>query len=484
MDGRQLKGLRSAICIVFAVGLLVGQALVYTSHQNKKAAIEIAAEASVWSVLAQSNHLPEGDGVLQPPSGFHKGQDSQYSSLSTSAGLGGLRVVDITLGTRVGESIGAIPAWIPDPSGQGRSLIAVEYQLAGNSDRAGLLAKAQVDVTEAARKALVQSALAAGLVAILFLAAGIGALLVAGRLERLIARWQSVLDRQRRLVLSQRAVAKDHETMNNLLQADLARALARAEEARKAGDVHGRRLTEELRTPLNGITGFAELMQRRTLGPLGNPGYDEFVLRIMDSARHMTQVMDDVADAASLESGEFELSEGVVNLGDIADFCRGIAGPSAHQRSVSLLIDVKGLPLLLGDERRLRQALLNLVTNSLNQAEEGSVVRISGRLRNGGGLALTIGDDTARKGKEAATQIGILDAFPKIEDKSESGTNLSLTRKLIEKHGGSLVVAQAQGQCAVYSLYFPASRLMRDESHGQVESHPLLDVNTPAMGSC
>ena len=148
--------------------------------------------------------------------------------------------------------------------------------------------------------------------------------------------------------------------------ASLSAALMTADAAIKAKSEFLAAMSHELRTPLNAVIGFSEVMLNEVFGALGHARYREYAENIRASGTHLLGLINDVLDMSRLDEGELSLSKEALKVGDlIADAVRMII-LQAEASNVSLIEDVEPwLPAVLADRRRMRQVLVNLLTNAV-----------------------------------------------------------------------------------------------------------------------
>ena len=217
------------------------------------------------------------------------------------------------------------------------------------------------------------------------------------------------------------------------------------------------KLSHEMRTPLNAIIGFAELLRAEQLGPIGNGKYLEYAGNILESAHHCLGLTNDLFDLAGLSGGKQALDFSEVDVNESIRVCLGIAGPIAGKAGVSLTGDlVPDLPRAILDRRSLRQILLNLIANAIKFTPASGRVTVSTHYDVGAGLRMVV-TDTGRGmsagGLERAR--GIMPG-----EASGSGLGLPICRALAEANGGRLDVDSQPGAGTRVTLSLPMSRLV------------------------
>ena len=122
-------------------------------------------------------------------------------------------------------------------------------------------------------------------------------------------------------------------------------------------------MSHELRTPLNAIIGFSEVLKSELLGPHNVPQYKEYAGDIHGSGQHLLNLINELLDLSRIEAGKYELNEEAVSLIDIAEDCRRMMEIRAKAKGIELSFSYgDNLPKLWGDERAIRQVVLNLLS--------------------------------------------------------------------------------------------------------------------------
>lgn len=215
-------------------------------------------------------------------------------------------------------------------------------------------------------------------------------------------------------------------------------------------------MSHEFRTPLNAIIGFAKVLKKGIDGPL-NDLQSEDLRAIEQNAQHLLLLINDVLDMAKIEAGRIELFPDEVNVGelvhDLASTVRGLL----VGKPVSLEIDVSpGLPNVHADPTRLRQIMLNLLSNAARYTEAGSIVcRIS--RPDPDHLLIEVRDTGV--GIPQDEQATLFQPFVQTESgmRAGQGTGLGLpiTRRLVELHGGEIWFESTSGVGSTFSVRLP-----------------------------
>ncbi len=241
-------------------------------------------------------------------------------------------------------------------------------------------------------------------------------------------------------------------------------AREQAEAANRAKSEFLANMSHELRTPLNAIIGFSEMMLREVMGEFRNEQYRSYVGDIHTSGTHLLQIINDILDLSKAEAGKLSIDEEVFDVRDAIRSVFQLTSVRMFEIGLSEMLDAPAdLPLLRGDERKLMQMLLNLVTNAIKFSEAGGRIEIACRADPAVGLTITVTDTGIGI---APKDIGrVLEAFEQVDSalsKQHTGTGLGLplVKAMMELHGGRLDLDSTPGVGTVATLTFPAQRLV------------------------
>ncbi|MFT5511463.1 MAG: signal transduction histidine kinase, partial [Hyphomicrobiaceae bacterium] len=216
-------------------------------------------------------------------------------------------------------------------------------------------------------------------------------------------------------------------------------------------------MSHELRTPLNAVIGFSEVLGDELFGEL-NEKQTEYVGDIHESGRHLLSLINDILDLSKVEAGHMELNLARFALQPAIDNALTLVSERAAQRGLTLTSHTGELPdEMVGDERKLKQILLNLLSNSIKFTPAGGEVTLTGRCANGW-VEIEVKDTGV--GISAEEQTRVFDAFQQAgrdyARKAEgTGLGLTLTRQFVELHGGSIKVASAPEQGSTFTIMLP-----------------------------
>ena len=247
----------------------------------------------------------------------------------------------------------------------------------------------------------------------------------------------------------------------------LATAKEQAELANRAKSEFLANMSHELRTPLNAIIGFSEIMKDELSGPMNNPYYKEYVRDIYASANHLLEVINDILDVSKVEAGKIELQESVVELDNAIQSAIRLVIERAGEADVTIEFSPSpDLPRLYADARRVKQMLLNLLSNAVKFTPAGGRVTIEVKSA-GDGVTISVADTGI--GIAADKMALVFTPFAQVDGSLKrkyegTGLGLSLTKGLIEIHGGSIVLESAPEQGTTVSLWFPSERIITDNA--------------------
>ena len=213
-------------------------------------------------------------------------------------------------------------------------------------------------------------------------------------------------------------------------------------------------MVHELRTPLTSIVAYSELLMRDNLNP---DQLRSFVTTINQEASRLTHMINDFLDLARLQSGRIRMTYQPVDIGELVRECCAVMQPQADQRNVRLEAEMTGeLPALQGDRNRLKQVVMNLISNAIKyNRPEG---RVSTEARDVDGCIQLIIADTGR-GIPEKDLPHIFDKFYRVADSegwaSGTGLGLSITREIVDAHGGRIDVESQVGVGTRFKLTLP-----------------------------
>lgn len=242
-------------------------------------------------------------------------------------------------------------------------------------------------------------------------------------------------------------------------------------EATELAEVASRAKTEflanvshELRTPLNAIIGFSDLITSEVFGPIGSDKYSDYAKTINDSGQHLLGIINDILDVSRIEIGKLDFRPEPVDLTAAIDTCMRLIRSRADTAGLTLRRNVqKGLPKLRADPRRIKQVILNLLSNATKFTANGGTVTLRARLTPTGTLVVSVTDTGI--GMKAADVKKVMLPFVQVDSKlarkyEGTGLGLPLAKSFVELHGGTIKIKSAPRKGTTVSVYLPPEILI------------------------
>jgi two-component system, cell cycle sensor histidine kinase PleC len=254
--------------------------------------------------------------------------------------------------------------------------------------------------------------------------------------------------------IAQKIIEEKNQVMTGLLD--------EAEAANRAKSEFLAVMSHELRTPLNAILGFSEMLKEQYMGPLGSPKYIEYAGDIHSSGQHLLAIIGDILDLAKAESGKLELSESEFDLTSVIDATLKMCRKAADDKNIKLdFAAARSACTVLADERLIRQVALNLVSNAVKFTPDGGCVMIETHASPETGVTLIVKDTGI--GIAAKDIDRVLRPFEQVESalaRNHGGTGLGLpySKKVIEIHGGTLILSSQVNCGTTVRIDLPPSR--------------------------
>jgi signal transduction histidine kinase/DNA-binding response OmpR family regulator len=217
-------------------------------------------------------------------------------------------------------------------------------------------------------------------------------------------------------------------------------------------------MSHELRTPLNAVIGFSDVLLDRMFGAL-NERQEEYVRDIRDSGHHLLELINEILDLSKIEAGRMELELGAVSLGELLHHGVAMVRERAERHGISLDLDVASeLGSVGGDELKLKQVVLNLLSNAVKFTPDGGSVSVTARLA-GDEVQVSVADTGIGIAEEDRERI--FQAFQRGNRAARSsaegtGLGLTLSRRIVDMHGGRLWMESELGVGSTFSFAIPA----------------------------
>jgi len=233
-------------------------------------------------------------------------------------------------------------------------------------------------------------------------------------------------------------------------------------------------MSHELRTPLNAIIGFSEVITKESFGPLGSDRYREYTEDIFEAGRHLLDLINDVLDFSKIEAGREELYEQEISVAGVVESCKRILHDRIGRSDLSLRVDLApSPPRLLADERKVKQILLNLLTNAVKYTPEQGEIHLAVYQPEFGGIIFEVSDNGIGIAPEDIPKA--LGMFGQIKDaystqQEGTGLGLPLSRSLAELHGGTLEIESDRGRGTTVKVWFPEERVIIPRTSRQTQT--------------
>jgi signal transduction histidine kinase/DNA-binding response OmpR family regulator len=216
-------------------------------------------------------------------------------------------------------------------------------------------------------------------------------------------------------------------------------------------------MSHELRTPLNAIIGFSEVLLERMFGEL-NERQDDYLRDIWSSGKHLLELLNDILDLSKIEAGQMVLNRSEFAVRESLEYCLSMVRERALKQRILLGLDVgPGVGLLDADRLRFRQVVLNLLSNAVKFTPEGGRVDVRASIR-GQDLVVLVADTGV--GVPAEDRERIFDSFQqgtRLSGQAEgTGLGLTLSKRILELHGGRIWVESEAGKGSTFGFALPA----------------------------
>ena len=249
-------------------------------------------------------------------------------------------------------------------------------------------------------------------------------------------------------------------------------------------------MSHELRTPLNAIMGLSQLLMQNIGGDL-NDKQKEYVNCIYTSGEQLRELINDILDLSKVEAGREELLLSPLVIQDLCQVVISTVSDRAQEKGLELKAHIDPqVEICIADERRMRQMLLNLLTNAIKFTPKGKVLLTVKKVSKG--INFTV-DDTGI-GIDSSQIKSLFEPFKQLDSRLNrqyegTGLGLALTRKLIQLHGGDITVKSELGEGSSFILFLPDQQSKDDwemivehdsenDDSTRISTLPLLSTRT------
>ena len=216
-------------------------------------------------------------------------------------------------------------------------------------------------------------------------------------------------------------------------------------------------MSHELRTPLNSIIGFSELLKEKIFGDI-NPKQTEYVKNIYNSGKHLLDLINDILDLSKIESGEVNVFREIFSLNKAIQSCVAIVSERVKKNKLKLHVYIsEGENLIYADERKMKQILLNLLTNAVKFTPEGGEIVVQAESTEAG-IQVMVKDSGI--GIDPKDQEKIFEEFKQVENNytrklEGTGLGLAIVKRLIDLQHGWLKLDSALGEGSSFTFFIP-----------------------------
>lgn len=230
-------------------------------------------------------------------------------------------------------------------------------------------------------------------------------------------------------------------------------------------------MSHELRTPMNAIIGFTRLVRRKAADLLPDRQIENLE-KVEISANHLLGLINDILDLSKIEAGKMGVNFMPFDLAPLVETCLATVEPMVKGGKVRLIKDLpQDLPEMLSDQDKLKQIIINLLSNALKFTEEGEV-KLSAALKDAS-LRMTVSDTGIGIRSDALEYI--FEEFRQVDGSSTrkyggTGLGLSITKKLTELLGGTIDVQSVEGKGSTFTITLPLAK--KDGEASAVEVRP------------
>lgn len=249
-------------------------------------------------------------------------------------------------------------------------------------------------------------------------------------------------------------------TDKKLLEESLEKAKLGAEELNRKKSEFLSLMSHELRTPLNSIIGYSRMIENQMAGPLSE-GQRKFIQNVVYSGNHLLNIVNDLLDLSKVEAGKMEISPIEFELAPLIDDVQAMLIDMAHKKGVALVFNLQsGISTIEADPGRFKQILINLISNAIKFNRPGGEVQVNLFMREDGKWLIGQVQDTGIGIPKDKLQ-NLFRKFYQVDtsaSRSNEGTGLglTLTKELVELHGGKIDIESEEGVGSTFTFRIPS----------------------------
>ncbi len=228
-------------------------------------------------------------------------------------------------------------------------------------------------------------------------------------------------------------------------------------------------MSHELRTPLNAIIGFSEMMTAGYFGPL-NGKQKERMNDINMCGNHLLHLISDILEFSKGEAGRLDIVEEKVNVPQVIDETLRMMNEKIKGKSINMQVEANtALPLLFADKRKLKQILINIISNAIKFTPPEGTIAVSASINGAGDMVISIKDTGIGIAEDdIQTALSVFGQVHRSQSHEGTGLGLPLCRMFTELHGGKFQLSSILGEGTTVKVIFPEQRIIEDNSHYHV----------------
>jgi two-component system cell cycle sensor histidine kinase PleC len=233
-------------------------------------------------------------------------------------------------------------------------------------------------------------------------------------------------------------------------------------------------MSHELRTPLNTIIGFSKILREQNGAGRSKEEIIQYASLINDAATNLLAVINDILDISKMQSGRYTLDNREVSIESAIEDVIEMLRDQAREAQVTLNFERQDrLPPVRGDETKLSQILINIISNAIKFTKAGGRVVIMAQRSRGAGVSIHVRDTGVGMSEEeievAMRPFGQVDGS-RSRWREGTGLGLPIARSLVELHGGSLQIVSRPGEGTEVSVLLPAAHLVSAPPSSDIEN--------------